>query len=231
MAKKTQSSFVLSVGGSLLIGPDGPDYRFIKKFCNFIKNQVKLGYKFYLVVGGGLTARSYIKAAGKIAQVSAADRDWVGIQATRLNAELLRAIFGPEAYPTVVINPRVPFQSRQPIVVAAGYRPGFSTDHCSVLLARSQGLDTIINLSNIDYVYDQDPRANSQARPLASMSWAQFRKIVGDQWRPGLNVPFDPIAAQSSQRHGLKAIIVNGRKLENLSQCLRKKSFKGTIIS
>lgn len=231
MEKKNQQEFVISVGGSLLVGAQGLDYKFIKKFRDFIVAQVTEGKRFYLVVGGGLTARSYIQAALKISPIKPRDRDWVGIMATRLNAELLRSVFGSLAHPEVILNPETSLKSRAPVMIGAGYVPGFSTDHCSILLAKNKKIDTVINLSNIDYAYDRDPRVFSEAKRLVNVSWLEFRKIVGSSWQPGLNLPFDPVASREAQAYKIKVLILNGKKLSNLADCLNGKRFKGTTIA
>ncbi len=227
---KANKSFVLSVGGSLIVTANGIDTRFLKEFCAFILKQVREGYKFYLVIGGGVTARSYIKAALEIASISRADCDWVGISATRLNAQLLRASFGQAAHQEIIIDPTKKIFSRQSIAIAAGYKPGWSTDYAAVLLARHNNIKTVINLSNIDYAYDKDPRRFKDAKKLETVSWPAFRKIVGNRWQPGLNAPFDPIASREAAKLAMKVAILNGRNLKNLEKCLRGEKFKGTIV-
>ena len=224
-------TFVLSLGGSLLVNEDGLDLKFLKSFRNFIIRQTAKDYKFYLVVGGGLTARRYIQAALKAAPVSARERDWVGIKATALNAELVRVIFGPLAYPQVINDPTKKLNSRGLLVIAAGYQPGFSTDHVAVLLAKHNKLDGLINLSNIDFVYEQDPRRFPEAKKFKNLSWPEFRGLVGNRWRPGLNVPFDPVASREAQQHGLQVTVLHGKRLKNLEACLDGKDFKGTRIA
>ncbi len=221
---------VLSVGGSLIVTKEGINLRFLKKFRQFILEQVKLGYKFYLVVGGGITARQYITAALATVAVNNHDRDLVGIRATRLNAELLKVIFGSQAYQTIVTNPHKLLKTNKAIILAGGFKPGWSTDYVAVLIAIQNKVQTVINLSNIDYVYDCDPRKFSTAKKLKSISWLDFRRLVGTKWQPGLNVPFDPIASTTAAHHQLEVIVLNGEKLENLRHCLYQEKFKGTII-
>ena len=225
-----KNTFVLSVGGSLMVTSAGVDTGFLKEFCAFILGLTKKGYKFYLVAGGGVTARNYIKAALEITPISPADRDWVGISATHLNAQLLRASFGKIAYPTIIIDPTRKISSKKSIVVAAGYKPGWSTDYDAVLLAQANGIKTVINLSNIDYAYDKDPQRFKDAKKLEKVSWPEFRKIVGNRWTPGLNAPFDPIASREAGKDKMKVVILNGRNLKNLEACLKGGDFIGTVV-
>ncbi len=230
MTKKSAETFVLSVGGSLIVTREGIDLKFLKRFHDFIARQVKQGKKFYLVVGGGATARTYIKAALAAAPVSASDRDWVGIRATRLNAQLLKVIFGQLAHSEIITDPTWPLRTAKPVVFASGYIPGCSTDHDAVLLAKHNKIKTVINLSNIDYAYDKDPRRDPAAKKLKNIGWPEFRRIVGNRWQPGLNVPFDPVASREAAEYGIKVVILNGRKLVNLEACLSGKKFFGTVI-
>ena len=223
-------TFVLSVGGSLIAPRNGIDPVFLKKFKKFILSRIKAGDRFFLVIGGGITARVYQRAAGQVAAVSQADGDWLGISATRLNAQLLKTIFGSVASSEIIIDPTKKIKSPKPLVLAAGYKPGWSTDYVAVLIAQSQGIKTVINLSNIDYAYDKDPHQYPDAKKLEEVNWREFKKIVGTKWRPGLNAPFDPIASKEAAKIKMKVVILNGKNLNNLKNLLAGRKFKGTVI-
>lgn len=224
-------TWVISLGGSLIATRIGIDTNFLKQFRAFINKEIRQGHRFYLVVGGGVTARDYIEAALKTADLKAAERDWVGISATRLNAQLVRTIFGSVAHPELILDPTRSIKSAKKVVLAGGYKPGWSTDYVAVLLAKYNGIDTVINLSNIDFAYDKDPRKFPEAKKLINVSWPEFRQIVGNVWRPGINSPFDPVASRTAAQQGMKVIILNGKKLKNLGHFLAGQKFVGTTIS
>ena len=117
------------------------------------------------------------------------------------------------------------------ILVAAGWKPGFSTDTDAVYLAEQFNADTVVNLSNIEKVYTDDPRKNPDAKPIDSISWTDFRKMVGDEWVPGKNCPFDPIASKKAQELGLKVICAAGKNISNLESILNEKDYIGTTIA
>lgn len=223
-------TFVLSLGGSLIIPPEGIDWQFLKKFRSLILKQIKKGKRFYIVTGGGRTCRDYNEAASKIVKVPDEDLDWLGIHSTRLNAHLLRTIFRDVAYREVIKNPTISFPTEKPVVIAGGWKPGWSTDYMSAMIAQEYEIKTVVNLSNIDYAYTKDPKKFKDAEKIEQISWTNFRKIVGDKWKPGLNMPFDPIASKKAEQLSLKVEILNGRNLKNLEKCLDGKSFEGTII-
>jgi uridylate kinase len=226
---KKQEIIVISLGGSLIV-PEEIDCLWIKNFKDMIEKYVARGYRFILISGGGKTARKYQNAAKEIAGLTGDDLDWLGIHATRINAHLIRTIFRTLAHPQIIKNPNEKVNFKEKILVAAGWKPGFSTDYDAVLLAKQFDVKKIINLSNIDYVYDKDPRKFKDARKIEDISWKDFRKIVGDKWDPGLNAPFDPVASKESEKLGLEVAIMNGKNLENIENYLNNYKFIGTVI-
>jgi uridylate kinase len=219
---------ILSLGGSI-IAPDKPDYFFLREFKNFIIKNLH-NYRFVIVCGGGKTNSYYNEAAARVSNIKKEDLDMIGIMATRLNAELLRAIFGELAYDTVIYNPEKKIKTKKKIIIASGWKPGRSTDYVAVLLAKQLEAEEIINLTNISYVYDKDPRKYKNAKKLFNISWEDYRKIVGNKWIPRLNSPFDPIASKEAHKQKNKVIIMRGNNLDNLENYLSGKTFDGTTI-
>lgn len=220
---------VISLGGSL-IAPDGIDAAFLKSFKELIEDKVHDGYRFILITGGGSLARRYQDALKNFSQPTEADLDWVGIYATRLNANLLRLAFGKSAHGEVVIDPTAIPKTDRPIIIGAGWKPGWSTDYVSVIFAGVMGARKVINLSNIDYVYTSDPRKNPEAKPIERVNWRDFRALLPEKWDPGLSAPFDPVAAREAEHLRIELAIMNGANIPNLKNFLEDKPFVGTII-
>ena len=224
---------VISVGGSI-IAPDKVDYAFLSDFRDMIVSYLSgnAEAKLIFVAGGGAPARVYQDALRHIDPEAPAElQDWLGISATHLNGMLLRAVFSRYVSDELVTDPTaegIAFGGR--ILVAGGWKPGFSTDTDAVFLARRFGGRTVINLSNIKKVYTDDPRKNPDAAPIDRISWPEFRKIVGYEWNPGLNAPFDPIASGIAEENGMTVIAADGRNIENTRAILEGKPFEGTVI-
>jgi uridylate kinase len=89
---------------------------------------------------------------------------------------------------------------------------------------------TVINLSNIKQVYTADPKIDPDAKPIDHASWEEFRKLVGDEWKPGMNAPFDPIASKRSQELGVKTVVMSGEDFDNIENYFAGKPFLGTVI-
>ena len=224
---------VISLGGSI-VAPDGVDEDFLKGFIALVGEFLAKDDKrrFILVVGGGGPARAWQKAYRNLVSSPVDEQaDWIGIMATRLNAQLIRAVMGDWCTQDVVTDPTQvePLMGR--VLVASGWKPGFSSDYDAVLLAERFQANAVINLSNIEKVYTADPKKDPNAKPIDEISWPEFCAMVGDEWVPGKNLPFDPIASKHAAKLGLKVICAAGRDLPNMRKILLGEAFVGTTIS
>ena len=227
------NSFVLSLGGSLVVPNGGIDTEYLKAFNRFIRNQISSKKRrFFIVVGGGTVARHYRDAGEAVIghKVTEIDLDWLGVHATRMNAQLIRTIFQDITHPRVIKHYDIIRKVEEPVIIAAGWKPGWSTDYDAVVLCQDYGIKQVLNLSNIDQVYNKDPNKYADAKPIITTTWKEYRKLVGDKFTPGMNVPFDPIAAKLAQEIGVTVKILNGKDLDNLAKALDGKAFFGTTI-
>lgn len=227
---------VLSVGGSI-VAPDKPDTEFLHKFSVTVRKWLAedSSRKLIMVIGGGGPARAYQNAYKDVCKESGAgvsndEADWIGIAATRLNAQFVKAVFSDLCPNPVVYDPTAAELFTGQVLIAAGWKPGFSTDNDAVLLAEKFSGRLVVNLSNIAKVYTDDPKTNPGAKPIDSISWEDFIKITGSEWIPGKNTPFDPVASVRAQKAGIRVICAAGRDIENLENILNGKEFNGTII-
>lgn len=209
--------------------PDNFDFDFLKKFKQVIEEYVKKKYKFAIICGGGKLARAFQEISSKSSKLSDEELDWLGIYATKINAYLVKSIFGNNAEDFIIENPNKKINFRKNILIAAGWLPGWSTDYDAVLLAKNLGIKEIVNMSNIDYVYDKDPKKIKDAKKIEKVSWEQYTKLISNKWKAGMNVPFDPIAAKEAKKLRMKVNII-GKDLKNLENLLEGKKFKGTVI-
>lgn len=231
MAKKDR--IVISVGGSLIVTKTGIDTDFLTSLNSFVRKQLAQypNRQIFLVVGGGTTARHYRDAGRTVVhhELTGEDLDWIGIHATRLNAHLLRTIFRDIAHPYLIKDYSIIRKATEKVVIAAGWKPGWSTDYCALLVCEDYDVTSVINISNISQVYDKDPSVHADAQPIDTMNWKEFRALVGDTWVPGMHAPFDPIAAKKAQKLKVK-VVVMGSDFANLEKYLSGEDFVGTII-
>jgi len=218
---------VISLGGSTFV-KEQIDTKFLREFKRIVLGQAKRR-KVFIYVGGGATARKYQEALLKLgADQDAAD--WIGIHVTRLNARLMKTAFGKIVEEKIIEDPTRKVSSRKPIVFAAGWKPGWSTDYDAVLLAENVGAKFVVNLTNVDYVYDRDPNKFKDAKAFRTLTWQQYKQIIGGKWTPGLHTPFDPVAAREAAKAKIRVAIINGSKLKEFESFLKGRPFKGTLI-
>jgi len=234
MGSNHKEKIVFSVGGSLIVPNGGIDTGFLIKFNKFIRARLaeKKNRQFFLIVGGGSTTRHYQKAAGRTigGKLTPDDLDWLGIHATRLNAHLIRTIFRDIAHPYILKHYEVIRKVEEPVVVGSGWKPGWSTDFCAIMACQDYNVKTVVNLSNVNQIYDKDPNKFKDAKPIDKISWKELKKLIGEKWIPGMHAPFDPVAAKKAQDLNVKVVVINGNNFENLEKCFACKKFTGTVI-
>jgi len=222
-------TIVISVGGSLIV-PKEINVDFIKNFKKIIVKQVNKGKRFMLITGGGNTCRKYNKA-GRLFINEEEYIDWIGIRATQINAQLMIAVF-KEFYSgkEFLLDYNKKIKSNDKVLIGCGWKPGCTSDYDAVKWAENINAGVLINLSDVDYVCDKDPRKYKDARPIKEISWKDFIKTIGDKFVSGMNVPFDPVASKEAEKIGLKVVIMNGNDLDNFEDFLEGREFKGTLI-
>src|SRR3989344_7283346 len=228
-----KDTVVLKLGGSLIVPNGGLDIEYIKKFYNFIRQQVaENNRRFFILIGGGKLSRHYRDAGAEITghELPTEDLDWLGIHATRLNAHLFRTIFRDMAHPNIIKDYSFIEKPDKPIVIAAGWKPGWSTDYDAVILAQDYNIKSIVKMSNTDHVYNKDPNRFKDAKPYETISWKEYRAMIGDTWQPGQHEPFDPIAAKLASQLGTKVLYLDGQDIINAEKAMSGEKFVGTII-
>ncbi len=225
---------VMSIGGLLIAPQGGIDTKFLGDLSKFIRDQLAENNKrqFFLVTGGGSTARDYIQSGREVVghELSSEDLDWLGIHASRLNAHLVKTIFKDIAHQYIIKHYEIIRKVSEPVVIAAGWKPGWSTDYDSILLCEDYHVGEVVNLSNISQVYDKDPKKFKDAKPIDRITWKDFRKLVGDDWIPGMNAPFDPVASKKAEELGIKVVLLSGHDFTNIGKYFKNEPFLGTVI-
>ena len=221
--------FVVSVGGSVLIGPK-PDAENISRITCCLNELIRQGHKLVLVTGGGKVCRDYVRAAKDIGSNNF-ELDELGIKVSRVNASLLiQAIENahPEVLTGVKQAAEVLEQGKTPVF--GGLMPGFTTDAVAALLAEYLG-GTFVNLSNVDGIFTADPAIHSSAVMYHEIGYDKlFEILLSNTMKPSQNLIVDLPAAMILKRSSLTAFFLNGQDAENLKAAIQGMPFKGTIV-
>jgi uridylate kinase len=210
-----EMKIVVTIGGSIIIKDH--DFRKFRDYAEVLRN-LKEENDVFVVVGGGKTARDYIDIARSL-EVSEAMCDDVGIEVTRLNAKLLIAALGRDAYPEVPHNFReaLKFSDSNKIIVMGGTEPAHSTDAVGSILAEFVEADLLINATSVDGLYNKDPNKYPDAVMFKEVKPSKMMELMSsNEVKAGTYEFFDMTAIQIIKRSSIKTVIVNGENAQNI---------------
>jgi len=220
-------NIVISLGGSVILSDDiQPDY-FVR--LNNLLDSFTEKYKIFIVVGGGKTARAYIKM-GRDAGFDEKTLDELGIEATRINAVFLSKAI-EESNKNIPLTTDEAKKIGNKIVIMGGTTPGHSTDMVGAELAEKTKAVKYIIATDVDGVYDKDPKKHSDAKKLEEVSVEELIEKQGVTWdAAGKNTVIDGPALKIIHRARIPTFVLNGKKLDEIKQVILGQSFNGTII-
>jgi len=223
---------VLKLGGSLLYNDKNEvNIERVRDYAKVITDLASKNHQFVVVVGGGRPARVFIAAARELG-ASEAQCDWLGIKIARHNAELLGAALGNLAYPKVAetLDELEVATISGKVVLMGGLTPGQSTNAVAALAAESIHAELLLNATNVDGVYDKDPKEPG-AKRFETIHISKLREVLsGGGTRAGEYKLFDPVAIRVVERSKIKTIIFNGGTPNNLQRLVEKKDI-GTVVT
>jgi len=135
-----------------------------------------------VVAGGGKIARHYIGIARSFG-LDEASLDIMGIEVSRLNAKLLIAALGDNAYPTVPIDLEQVGKAAAggKIIVTGGLHPGQSTNATAALIAEKVKARKFLNATDVDGIYDSDPNKNKGAKLFKDITVKKCIELLGSE--------------------------------------------------
>lgn len=225
------SAVVVSVGGSLLRSDEG-EARFWSDLADLLAS---IGRSTPLVVttGGGRTAREYIRLGAALGLTNV-EQDELGIDVTRLHARLLAGRIGlPTAsHPPTTVREAVEALRHSSPVVLGGTEPGHTTDAVAALIAVRLRAARVVNATDVDGLYEADPRSHPGARRLERVAWPDLLGLLArtTSGAPGESFPFDRLGAEALARASIPLSVVSGRDLPNLRKAIEGHPFEGTVV-
>src|SRR3989344_4917400 len=89
-----------------------------------------------------------------------------------------------------------------------------------------------INLTNVNGLYDKDPRKYKNSKLISYVDYKSFNDIIKKiKYEAGQHFILDQAAAEIITRSKTETAILNGKDFNNLNRFFDKKEFIGTIIS
>ena len=169
---------VVKLSGKVFSGEDGRDIGRYASMLADLSGKVQP----VVVAGGGKIARHYISIARGFG-LDEASLDIIAIQVSRLNAKMLIAALGAKAHPAVPedLEQVTDAAASGKIIVAGGLHPGQSTNATSALIAEKVGASRFFNATDVNGIYDSDPRTNKKAKLFKEITTKQCREILGGE--------------------------------------------------
>ncbi|MGN0059278.1 MAG: UMP kinase [Coriobacteriales bacterium] len=228
---------LLKLSGEALQGEQGYgiDPKVITEIAGQIKEIVDGGIELAITVGGGNIFRGL---AGAAEGMDRAQADYIGMLATVMNALALQeglertgvdtrvqsAINMQEvAEPYIRRRAERHLEKGRVVIFAGGTgNPYFTTDTTAALRACEIGAEAILKATQVDGIYDADPRTNPDARKFDEISYL-------DVLAKELNV-MDSTATSLCKDNNIPIIVFNLHKQGNIDRVLRGEHV-GTIVS
>ena len=225
---------LLKLSGEALSGQNGfgLDFDTVLEICGAIKEIADMGVQVAIVVGGGNFWRG--RSSGKMDRTRA---DHMGMLATVINslaiADALEQLNVPVRVQTAIAMQQFaePYirnkavrhlEKGRVVIIGCGTgNPFFSTDSASALRAAEIDADIIFKATNVDGVYDCDPKKNSDAVKFDHLS---FLEVLNRE----LQV-MDAAAAALCRDNNIPILVFSIKQPENLVKAVQGEPI-GTLV-
>ncbi|KAH1251197.1 Uridylate kinase [Glycine max] len=228
---------LLKVSGEALAGDHSQniDPKITMAIAREVAAVTRLGIEVALVVGGGNIFRGSSWAGSSGLDRSSAD--YIGMLATVMNAIFLQATMESIGIPTRVQTAFRMSEVAEPyirrravrhlekgrvVIFAAGTgNPFFTTDTAAALRCAEINAEVVLKATNVDGVFDEDPKRNPQARLHETLTYQEVTS-------KDLSV-MDMTAITLCQENNIPVVVFNLNKPGNIEKAIKGERV-GTLI-
>ncbi len=212
----------------MIASPINP--KLIEEYVELLRGLSSLGHNVITVVGGGKLARDLIELAKEL-KLNEREQDEIAILASRLIAQLFVKKLGKDGcgFTPTSIEEAINCLKTGKVIVMGGLRPGMTTDAVAAMVAEELKADLFVKATDQEGVYTKDPREHVDAKKLDRATFEEVLELLERGHKPGVRRILDPEAVERLQGAKVKAVVVDGRKPENLLLAVKGESV-GTII-
>lgn len=235
-AKSKYRRILLKISGEALAGGmnSGINPETIGQIADDIREAAKLGVQIGLVIGGG----NFIRGVAQAAQgMDRASSDYMGMLATVINSMAMQDALEKRGLATRVQSAIQMSQIAEPyirrrairhlekgrlVIFGAGTgNPYFTTDTAASLRAMEINADVIMKATNVDGIYDKDPKKHKNAKFFPKLQYM-------DVLKNGLQV-MDSTAISLCMDNKLPIITFNLNRQGNIARVVRGEKI-GTLV-
>lgn len=216
---------VIRIGGSLSIGKDGPKVNYFKKLLPILKG-LDRSNQLIVSIGGGKFIRKYYSAIKSLGLTNE-QMEWVAIDILKVNVRFLSFLLGKK--PIYTLKELTPKSSG----VIGGIQPGRSTDANAAYAASVIKADLLIKLTDVDGLYDKDPKKFGNAKLLDRIPFNELKKCLkkyAGSGEPGKYGVLDNLAVETIVKKRVRTVIMNGSNPKDILKAVKGKKI-GTLIT
>ncbi len=231
-----EKRIVLKIGGSVMYDENlNINFNLLNKVKNWYYRNKSEYSKIVMVVGGGNLSRELQKkVSGNIDNESNLHN--IAMTVTQTSAALLQAFINdPNIYIPKKIGDAYEFlwEEGTQTLVSGGLRVGWSTDMDASVFADILSVNRVLKISDIDYLYDKDPKINPDSKIIKDISWNQYFKLFSiseeDNHTANMNIPIDKECSKFSAKKNISFFICGGINLKN-KEYLEDILSEGTLL-
>lgn len=224
----TKPRIVIKISGSIFNFET--DFKILNDYVTIIK-KINEVYQPVIITGGGKIARFYINLSRSLG-FDESGLDLIGIQVSHLNAKLLISGLGDLCFPltpqnldeisTAVISNK--------IIITGGLYPGQSTNATSALIAEKIKAIKFFNATDVQGIFNSDPRTNSDAKMFESIGVKECINILKvENSMAGTYDLMDLISLKVIERSRLPTVVFK-LSMENIMKVILEDAKIGTEI-
>jgi len=221
---------VVKVGGHVLFNGLELDVDYANSLCSELKRALEIYDGLAVVVGGGELARKYVSWGRKLGLNDSA-LDVLGLRVAAVNAALLWSLFhgvSPPQVPSSVSDVVAAIPAWR-VVFVGGFQPAQSTTTVAALIAEALRAEKLILATDVDGIYDDDPKRNPKAKKLEEVAVSELEKMFSEGVRAGEYKLLDPLTLAVIKRSKIETRVIRGKPPSNILRALKGESL-GTLV-
>jgi len=130
----------------------------------------------------------------------------------------------------VSLDEAVACLKRGKIVVMGGLKPGMTTDTVAAMIGERVDADLLVKASDVDGIFTKDPKKYPDAEKIDELGFKDLTRLFEEnRHKAGIHQILDPEAVKILRKGGVKMVVVNGVKPENVLLAVKGEKVGTTI--
>lgn len=231
-----KKDIVLKVGGSILydhlLNVNFDLFKRIKKW--YWDNKENFN-RIVLVTGGGGLSRNIESKVSEYIKNRDGIHD-VAMSITQTNATILSSYLeDPQVFVPKTLGDAYEYlnDNEKGNMISGGLKIGWSTDMDAAIFADILHTERVYKISNVDFIYDKDPKEFFDAKPIRDMLWSEYFEMFSispdQELVPNAHIPVDGKCSIFCNKKRISFHVTGGKLLYEIDE-IAKILNEGTFI-